>query len=394
MKRKKIHSIMVAILMLISASIIISSNVYANCTPQPHSVKGLLKIDGEIAEDGIEITFNFYNESSTLVDQLTLETEYDGEYNFNQGFEGHEEETIHFTVYGVIPDGDPTVEIICDTIYYYPDELNVNSSGFTNPPDEPTNPSPSDGTTGEGINPALSVYVSDPDGDSMDVSFYDASDDSLIGTDTGVASGSTASVTWSGLSYETAYSWYAIASDNFLNTQSSTWSFTTKAEPYCGDGNCDPGEDCNNCPQDCGECNSGGGGGTNSGGGGASTSNPKAEAGGDSEGKYYGVIDEVLTFDGSATSGTAPYTYAWDLDDDGEFDDSTNQNPTYSWSTYGQYKITLKVTDSNGKTDTDEATAIISQLNNNPTDPVVAPSMLDGVIETDYEFTAISTDAD
>ena len=49
-------------------------------------------------------------------------------------------------------------------------------------------------------NPTLSVDVSDPDGDSMNVSFYDASDDSLIGTDIGVVSGGTAIVSWGSLS--------------------------------------------------------------------------------------------------------------------------------------------------------------------------------------------------
>jgi hypothetical protein len=61
----------------------------------------------------------------------------------------------------------------------------------------------------------------------MDVSFYDASDDSLIATDTGVSSGGTASVTWSGLDYGTPYDWYAVANDGSLTTQSSTYGFTT-----------------------------------------------------------------------------------------------------------------------------------------------------------------------
>jgi|GEM_PF-1585750 len=106
--------------------------------------------------------------------------------------------------------------------------VNAAGGGSTNTaPDAPTNPSPGDGAIGVSTSPTLSVYVSDADGDSMDVSFYDASDDSLIGTDTGVASGGTASVTWSGLSYSTTYSWYAVASDGSDTTQSSTWSFST-----------------------------------------------------------------------------------------------------------------------------------------------------------------------
>jgi hypothetical protein len=100
------------------------------------------------------------------------------------------------------------------------------------PPDQPSNPSPPDGATDVSCAPTLSVDVSDPDGDIMDVSFYNASDDTLIGTDTDVPSGTTASVTWSGLSYATEYSWYAVADDKMGgSTQSATWSFTTEAEP-------------------------------------------------------------------------------------------------------------------------------------------------------------------
>jgi hypothetical protein len=65
----------------------------------------------------------------------------------------------------------------------------------------------------------------------MDVTFYDASDSSVIGTDLGVLSGGTASTTWSGLSYSTTYSWYAIANDGIDSTQSATWSFTTQTGP-------------------------------------------------------------------------------------------------------------------------------------------------------------------
>ena len=93
-------------------------------------------------------------------------------------------------------------------------------------PNNPTNPSPSDGSTDISTSPTLSVDVSDPDGDSMDVSFYDGSNN-LIGTDTDVASGSSASVFWSGLSKDMTYDWYVVVNDGSDIIQSSTWSFTT-----------------------------------------------------------------------------------------------------------------------------------------------------------------------
>jgi len=106
----------------------------------------------------------------------------------------------------------------------------ANPSGEPNTaPNSPSNPSPADGATGIATDTTLSVDVSDPDGDSMDVSFYNAFDDSLIGTDTGVASGGTASIAWSGLTYGATYNWYAVADDGSDTTQSSTWSFTTSA---------------------------------------------------------------------------------------------------------------------------------------------------------------------
>jgi len=110
--------------------------------------------------------------------------------------------------------------------------LTVVISGVSNnPPDAPTNPTPSNSATGIGTSPSLIVDISDPDSDTMDVTFYNASDDSVIGTDLGRASGGTATTTWSGLSYSTVYSWYAIADDGTDTTQSSTWSFTTESAP-------------------------------------------------------------------------------------------------------------------------------------------------------------------
>jgi hypothetical protein len=38
--------------------------------------------------------------------------------------------------------------------------------------------------------------------------------------------------------------------------------------------------------------------------------------------------------------------YEWDLDNDGQFDDSTEINPSYTWASKGTYSVGLKVTDS------------------------------------------------
>ncbi len=98
-------------------------------------------------------------------------------------------------------------------------------------PLQPSNPSPVDGATDVGISPTLSVDVSDNDGDTMNVTFYNASDDSIIGTNSDIPDGGTASVTWSGLSYSRSYGWYAVANDSIDATPSVTWTFDTISDP-------------------------------------------------------------------------------------------------------------------------------------------------------------------
>ncbi len=123
------------------------------------------------------------------------------------------------------------------------DDYSFSFTTLNNPPDAPTNPTPGDGATEVSTSPNLVVSLSDPDGDSMDVTFHDASDDSVIDTDSGVSSGGTASVTWSGLVASTTYSWYAVATDTQgESTQSATWSFTTAdyTGPYLANGYVDP----------------------------------------------------------------------------------------------------------------------------------------------------------
>lgn len=94
-------------------------------------------------------------------------------------------------------------------------------------PDPPYNPNPPDGSNEIGLDITLSVDVSHPSGVLMNVSFYNAYNDNLIGVDTGVFSGETASVSWLGLSEGTTYQWYVIVSDDMDITISSTWTFTT-----------------------------------------------------------------------------------------------------------------------------------------------------------------------
>jgi hypothetical protein len=97
------------------------------------------------------------------------------------------------------------------------------------PPEKPDDPVPQDNAVDVPVNPTLSVHVVDTDNDTMNVSFYDASDNSLIDTDINVANDSRAEITWTGLEYKTTYTWYAVANDSTSETASDTWSFTTKS---------------------------------------------------------------------------------------------------------------------------------------------------------------------
>lgn len=111
------------------------------------------------------------------------------------------------------------------------DTLTIIASANTLP-NQPTVNSPSDSATKQALSVSLNVTVTDPDGDAMNISFFNNATDVQIGsTQTNIVNGSTAQVTWSGLSAGTTYSWYVNATDGSLTNQSSVWSFTTSYTP-------------------------------------------------------------------------------------------------------------------------------------------------------------------
>jgi hypothetical protein len=81
-----------------------------------------------------------------------------------------------------------------------------------------------------------------------------------------------------------------------------------------------------------------------------------------------------VSFDGTASSDPDPgdtLTYAWDLDGDGQFDDSTSQSPTFTYQA-GTYTARLRVTDSAGDFDTESVT--ISAGNTPPDATISSPT--------------------
>jgi PKD repeat protein len=75
-----------------------------------------------------------------------------------------------------------------------------------------------------------------------------------------------------------------------------------------------------------------------------------------------------VNFDGTGSSDPDPgdtLTYAWDLDGDGQFDDSTAAQLDYTYAQPGTYTAALHVTDSQGASDTDSV--VITVNNTRPT---------------------------
>jgi hypothetical protein len=71
------------------------------------------------------------------------------------------------------------------------------------------------------------------------------------------------------------------------------------------------------------------------------------------------VVNISIQFHGSATDpGSADVlTFAWDLDNDGQYDDATGRDPQKTFTSVGTYTIGLRVTDDDGGSDT-KSTAV------------------------------------
>jgi PKD repeat protein len=82
-----------------------------------------------------------------------------------------------------------------------------------------------------------------------------------------------------------------------------------------------------------------------------------------------------VAFDGTGSTDPDPgdtLSYAWDLDGDGAYDDSTASQPTFTYATQGSYNASLRVTDSHGASDTDSVTITVG--NTAPTATIVTPA--------------------
>jgi glucose/arabinose dehydrogenase len=84
----------------------------------------------------------------------------------------------------------------------------------------------------------------------------------------------------------------------------------------------------------------------------------------------------TVNFNGSASSDPDPgdtISYAWDLDGDGAFDDSTAAQPSFTYTQAGNYTTRLQVTDSHGASSLSDP-IVISAGNTPPTATINSPS--------------------
>ncbi len=76
----------------------------------------------------------------------------------------------------------------------------------------------------------------------------------------------------------------------------------------------------------------------------------------DANGPYTGLVGETIQFYASASGGTPPYTYHWDL---GDGNTSYQRNPQHAYTMEENYIATLTVTDDNGENSSDTADVTI-----------------------------------
>jgi glucose/arabinose dehydrogenase/PKD repeat protein len=85
----------------------------------------------------------------------------------------------------------------------------------------------------------------------------------------------------------------------------------------------------------------------------------------------------TVHFDGRGSSDPDAgdtLSYAWDLDGDGAFDDSTSATPTQVYSTAGTTQVRLRVTDGGGASDTSAPIAIVTDPNDPPSAAIGSPT--------------------
>ena len=102
-------------------------------------------------------------------------------------------------------------------------------------------------------------------------------------------------------------------------------------------------------------------------------------------------VNTEFTFTDASADDTGIATWSWDFDEDG-VEDSSEQNPTYTYITVGDKTVKLTVTDGEGETSEYSATITVSYMP--PTAMFTYDPMVNITTETPITFTDNSTAGD
>jgi outer membrane protein assembly factor BamB len=108
----------------------------------------------------------------------------------------------------------------------------------------------------------------------------------------------------------------------------------------------------------------------------------------DTNGPYHGIINDSVDFTGSEYGGQPGFSWYWDFGDGAT---SIEQNPTHTYTSLGEYTVTLTVTDSLGHIATDDTEVFIEVPNTPPEIPTI-DGPVSGRPGTYYEFFFTSSD--
>ena len=270
------------------------------------------------------------------------------------------------------------------------------------PPDPPELLTPQNGTMTVNTSPILSVFVSDPDNDSLVVSFYQGNTYTLLGT-TLVTGNSTTSMIWGDLPFNTTHSWYVLVNDSLQETLSNIWSFNTPGQDdqnETGDDNSDDdGEDPSDHDENPSDDTNDNGNGQPMGPG--TTPNDEPLVPQNTLPIATAQVSDTEAFVGIVLIFNASESY----DPDGDitqwlwaFDDGTTGEGTVVQHAYthpGTYHVLLEVTDNEGASASDELVITIVQPNRPPDAPVLNGSLqANQRIPASYVIQATDPDGD
>ena len=353
MKNKRYALLINTVLLL---SILISAISVQAATPR--IVYGKVYINGVLAPNGTPVKITVPSQPDPFINY----TYANGNYVINFIADNWEECT--FSVYIQNAWRNP-VPLILDVETEIEHTVNLNVDIPNSPPNIPSNPNPTNSATNVGINDDLSWTGGDPDvGDTVTYDVYFG----MTTPPTTKVSANQSGTTYNPgtMNYNTPYYWKIVAWDNHgASTAGSVWSFTTGVytPPY------NPPGDTNKKP----------------------TANASAS-------ETTGSVGVSINFDGSESTdsdGTI-VGYRWDFDGDGTYDTDwlTTATTTHIYTSTGNYTVVLQVKDNDGATDVDEIQVVVTAKPNLPPTAPVVSGVKKGHKNTDYDYTAVSTDAD